>query len=320
MNKGFHIDINNEWILNKRGKKNKVDPFKPYAYLVEKEHTTSGSIEDTATIFLTNSECPFHCLMCDLWKNTTDQPVPVGAIPKQIEWALENLPPTKHLKLYNSGNFFDKKAIPVEDYEKIALLVRDFETVIIENHPRLINENCLRFRDMLKPELQIAMGLETVHPGILQKLNKKLTLHDFANSVQFFTQNGIKTRAFILLRPPFMTEEEGIYWAKKSLDFAFDIGVECCIVIPVRAGNGAMDLLLEKGDFNLPNIQSLELLLEYGIGLRAGRVFADTWDLSLFTNCKKCINQRIERLNTMNLNQEMIGRVSCLCNSDKNPQ
>ena len=313
MNKIQNYKINSEWIISKRGKKNKVDPFKPYAYLVEKERTVSGSIEDTATVFLTNSECPFSCLMCDLWKNTTDRPVPIGAIPKQIEWALENLSPAKHLKLYNSGNFFDKNAIPKEDYQRIAELVSGFETLIIENHPKLINENCLRFRDMLKPELQIAMGLETVHPEILKKLNKKNTLGDFANSVQYLGKNGIKSRAFILLRPPFMSEEEGVYWAKKSIDFAFEVGVECCIVIPVRPGNGVIDFLMEKGGFKLPSIQSLEFVLEYGIGLKSGRVFADVWDLNLFSNCDTCINQRIERLNTMNMNQKIISEVDCSC-------
>jgi hypothetical protein len=55
---------------------------------------------------------------------------------------------------------------------------------------------------------------------------------------------------------------KGIYWAERSIDFAFSTGIECCTVIPVRAGNGAMDLLLEKGDFNPPDIHSLETVLE----------------------------------------------------------
>ena len=70
--------------------------------------------------------------------------------PHQIEWALNQMPEARHLKLYNSGSFFDERAIPSEDYERIASLVSHFETVIVESHPRLINEKCLHFRDMLK--------------------------------------------------------------------------------------------------------------------------------------------------------------------------
>ena len=49
--------ISDRWIVSKRGSKNVVDPRRPYAWLVEKERTTTGKIEDTAIIFLTNREC-----------------------------------------------------------------------------------------------------------------------------------------------------------------------------------------------------------------------------------------------------------------------
>jgi len=315
MNEDPDFAVNNQWIVSMRGNKNPVDPQRPYAWLVEKERTISGKIEETGIIFLTNRECPFHCLMCDLWKNTTDISVPVGAIPNQIEWALEQMTEIKHLKLYNSGSFFDQRAISGKDYKKIASLVESLETVIVESHPKLINEKCLYFRDMLKPELQVALGLETVHPEILRKLNKQMTVDDFMNSVNYLTQNRIRSRAFILLRPPFLSESESIYWAEQSIDFAFRAGVECCIVIPVRSGNGAMELLMENGEFILPEIQSLETVLEYGIGLNRGRVFADVWDLGQFSSCNKCIDKRTVRLTAMNLNQKIITPVECSCNN-----
>jgi len=98
MNDNYDLTINDKWIVSNRGKKNIVNPRKPYAWLVEKEHAISGKIENTAIIFLTNRECPFHCLMCDLWKNTTEKSVPIGSIPDQIEWALTQMPKAKHFK------------------------------------------------------------------------------------------------------------------------------------------------------------------------------------------------------------------------------
>jgi len=315
MSKKVEVSINNKWIVSTRGKKNHIDPQKPYSWLVEKERTRSGKIEDTGTIFLSNLECPFRCLMCDLWKNTTNKSVRTGDIPNQIEWALKQMPEVKHLKLYNSGNFFDKKAIPEEDYSQIASLLSDFETVIVESHPKFINEKCLLFKKMLKPELEVAIGLETVHLEVLQKLNKQMTLNDFSKAVKFLTKNGIRSRAFILLRPPFLSESEGIFWANKSIDYAFEVGVQCCTVIPVRAGNGAMDILMKKGDFSLPMLSSLERVLEYGIGLSSGRVFADVWDLELFSDCEKCFDERQRRLTAMNLNQKNVDQVACNCTS-----
>src|SRR5664279_990710 len=102
-----HLSVTDRWIVSKRGKKNQINPLRPYGWLVEKERTISGEIEDTGIIFLSNRECPFHCLMCDLWKNTTDIAVPARAIQEQIEWAIRQMPNVKHLKLYNSGSFFD---------------------------------------------------------------------------------------------------------------------------------------------------------------------------------------------------------------------
>jgi radical SAM enzyme (TIGR01210 family) len=313
MNKSIDLLINDQWIVSSRGKKNKVDPQNPYDWLVEKERTISGSIEDTGIIFLTNRECSFHCLMCDLWKNTTDEPDSPGTIPRQIRYALEKMPGVRHIKLYNSGSFFDTRAIPEEDYEEIAELLKDLKTVIVECHPRLINERCLRFRNMLVPELHVAMGLETVNPDIMKVMNKHMTLDDFGNSVSFLTKNGIPSRAFILLRPPLLSEAEGIYWAERSIDFAFSTGTECCTIIPVRSGNGAMDELQKKGYFHTPDIRSLETVLEYGIGLNAGRVFADTWDLRLFSDCDKCLDARTDRLIRMNLTQKIYSAIDCEC-------
>lgn len=308
---GFTID--SSWILSRRGSKNQVDPFRPYAFFVEKEHTSGGNIEEVAAVFLTNRECPFSCLMCDLWKNTTDNPVPPGAIPTQIEYALSQLPPARHIKLYNSGSFFDPLAIPPEDYEKIATLLEPFETVIVESHPAFINHKTLSFSKLIKGALQVAIGLETIHPEVLPRLNKKMTLADFEQSVSFLSSHGIGTRAFILLRPPFMTEEEGICWANKSMDYAFRTGVDTCIVIPVRSGNGAMEYLEKQNYFEPPDIQSLEKVLEYGIHLKKGIVLADLWDIDSFSSCKKCLQPRKERLNRMNLLQTVMPPVRCSC-------
>jgi archaeosine synthase beta-subunit len=296
-----------------RPPKNAVDPARPYAFLVEAERTREGTVEDTAVVFLTNRECPFQCLMCDLWKNTTDERVPDGSITAQVAYALARLPPARHIKLYNAGNFFDAQSIPVADWPSIASLMRPFQTVIIENHPRLVGARCLRFRDLLTPALQMAMGLETVHAETLRRLNKGMTLADFEKAANFLTRHDIAVRAFILLRPPYLTEDEGVFWARESIRFAFDVGVECCVVIPTRAGNGAIEELQRRGDFTPPRLESLEEVLDYGIGLRRGRVFADTWDLERFFPCSRCGPQRVERLRTINLTQQSIPAIACSC-------
>ena len=82
------------WILSRRPPRNPPDPSQPYALFVEDERDAVGNIVTIATIFLTNRECPWKCVMCDLWRNTLTESVPVGAIPAQIDHALERLPRT----------------------------------------------------------------------------------------------------------------------------------------------------------------------------------------------------------------------------------
>ena len=79
------------WIVSRRGPRASLDPRLPFAYFEENERAASGEIVPVATVFLTNRECPWHCLMCDLWKNTLTEPIPPGHIPGQIDHALNAL-------------------------------------------------------------------------------------------------------------------------------------------------------------------------------------------------------------------------------------
>jgi len=338
--------IDDRHILALRRPKNRVDPQVPYASLVEPERTATGLVEDVATIFLTNRECPFRCLFCDLWKNTTDERVSLGAIPAQISHALARLPQAKHIKLYNSGNFFDRQAIPPEDYPRIARLVAPFHTVIVENHPRLCGPLCLEFRDELEkaagqfpksadqgslgepsvslsermldrpltgPQLEVALGLETVHPEILPRLNKQMTVDDFSRAAEFLRSHQIALRAFILLKPPFMQEDDCVEWALRSMEFAFDCGVGVCSVIPTRSGNGIMEQLERGGEFSPPRLASLEKVLADGIALGRGRVFVDLWEVERVFECARCGPKRAARLSEMNLSQQFLPPIPCDC-------
>lgn len=261
--------------------------------------------------------------MCDLWQYTTADRVPSGAIPAQIEFAFSQLnspglSKATQIKLYNSGNFFDAQAIPPEDWERIAELVRGFKTVIVENHPRLCGEKCAEFQALLGTELEIALGLETIHPEVLPRLNKGMTVDDFSQAVEFLLARKIRTRAFILLRPPYLSEETGREWALKSIEYAFSCGVDCCSVIPTRGGNGIMEHLAREGTFAPPRLSSLEWILEQGLNLaavrgRGERVFVDLWDLERFRECADCFEGRRERLAEMNRRQQVAPGIFCAC-------
>ena len=299
-----------------RPARNLVNPDIPYHFLHEQEPDHDGNLQRINTIFLTSKECSFKCLMCDLWKNTLNSATPHGAILKQIDYALERLPEADVIKLYNNGNFFDNKAIPPSDYPEIVERLQSFKRVIVENHPKLCGDNCVEFKNRLNGTLEIAMGLESIHPDVLPMLNKQLTPEDFKEAASFLRSNKIAVRAFILLNPPFLTDKlENIEWTFKAVQFAFESGVGCCSIIPTRSGNGIMDVLKEKGDYVPPTLDALEEVFERALALRQGGVFVDTWDIGFLSGCSLCFESRKHRLEQMNLTQKFQQPIACNCQS-----
>jgi archaeosine synthase beta-subunit len=292
----------------------RLDPARAYAAVHELERDAAGGLASTAVLFLTNRQCPFECVMCDLWVNTIEQTLPAGAIPGQIRDALASLPIATQVKLYNAGSFFDPQAIPPGDDEAIAALVAGFDRVIVEAHPAFLRgvygERCLAFRDRLVnagdrndqregARLEVAIGLETAHPGVLARLNKRMTLDDFRDAAAFLRGQDIDVRAFILLQPPFMLADESIEWGCRSIDTAFDAGADVCSIIPTRGSAP-------------PSLEQLESVIEYGLCLGRGRVFADLWDIERFFACT-CSPQRAARLRMMNETQQIPPPVLCAC-------
>jgi archaeosine synthase beta-subunit len=289
-----------------------LDPFKPHGFFIEQERAQSGRILSSAVILLTNKECPWRCLMCDLWKHTLTKTVPLGAIPRQIDYAIEQLGnKPEQVKLYNSGSFFDPAAIPPAEYPAIALRVAFARHVIVEAHPRLVGEKARRLRDLLEGSLEVAMGLETVHPSVLPRLNKKFELSHFAQAAGYLCKEGIAVRAFVLVKPPFLGEEEAVEWALKSAQFAFDCGASVVSLIPTRRGNGALDRLMETGEFSPPKLSTLERAFEQALDLARCRVFADLWNLEQFSTCSSCLEPRRSRLHRMNLTQKIGPAIEC---------
>jgi len=301
-----------KWILAQRPPRETLDPRRPYAFLVEQECSAAKEVVPVATLFLTNRECPWRCVMCDLWRNTLAETLPAGAIPEQIDYALAHLPPARQIKLYNSGSFFDRNAIPLEDYPAIATKVNSFERTIVESHPSLLKQGCLQFRDLLSNQLEVAMGLETVHPETLDKLNKRMTLTQFSAAADYLQHNAIDLRVFILVQPPFMKAQEALYWAERSLEFAFDCGATAATLIPTRGGNGAMEVLTQLNEFTPPRLDLVESAALYGLNLRRGRVFVDLWDLRTTSpGCEVCYSSRIARVEQMNLQQCALEPIHC---------
>ncbi|HSD28126.1 MAG TPA: hypothetical protein VLL75_12540, partial [Vicinamibacteria bacterium] len=301
-------------MLERRPARPAHEPFRHQGLLFEDERAADGRLAPAVTVFLTGRECPWRCVMCDLWRYTTETDTPPGAIAAQLDLALREIEARGEarpslIKLYNAGSFFDPRAVPEDDYTDIARRLSGFDRVVVESHPALVGERVDRFLEALArasggreaaPRLEVAMGLETAHPLALERLHKRMTLEQFRTAAEALRRRDVSVRAFLLVHPPFVARGERDAWLARSVDAAFDAGASIVSLIPTRAGNGSVEALSAMGFIDAPCLADLEHALALALPRARGRVFADLWDLERLSDCPECLGPRRGRLRRAN--------------------
>lgn len=302
-----------------RGPKASVDPTLPAGVEDETEVAAPGVSVRSRVVFLVGAECPFTCAMCDLWRHTLDGPTPPGALPAQLRAAL-SLPtrsggPPTWVKLYNASNFTDPRAVPPDDLPEIAALVADFERVVVETHPSLVDGSLPRFAAALGGRLEVAMGLETADPDRLRRLGKGMTRDDFASAAARLVAQGIDVRAFVLVGLPDCDDAAALDLALDAVRFAAAAGARHVSLIPTRPGNGHLDRLAAAGRFRPVAAATAEAALERALAASPrSLVTLDLWDWPLLAGqCDACRAPRAARIAAMNLAQRPLDRPAVAC-------
>ncbi|MGI8671934.1 MAG: radical SAM protein [Luteitalea sp.] len=305
------------WVVERRAPRPRHDPWHAPTVLVEPERSVSGEVVDVATIFLVGRECPWRCVMCDLWQHTIAGDTPRGAIPAQVRAAMATLRaasvPPSQVKLYNAGSWFDRRAVPPADDGAVAEALDPTTHVIVESHPALIGSRTWRFRDALAAggrSLEVAIGLETAHPTALAALNKRLTLDGFARAAARLTTHGVSLRVFLLIHPPWIAADQQQAWLRRSVTIAFDCGASVVSLVPLRSGH-ALEALATEVAVGPPTLADVERSVAEVLDLARGRLFVDLWDAERLHACTACGPQRRQRLLRFNLDQALGPSDSC---------
>ena len=296
-----------------RPPKPRVDPFTAHGALVEEERRPRGGRERALTVFLAGAECPFTCSFCDLWRYTIAGPTPPGALALQVEKVLNATtgPLPERLKLYNASNFFDRRAVPLADRDRLAALAEPFGGVTVESHVNTIGRDTLSFARQLRGRLEVAVGLETIHPEALARLNKRLDLPHFDAAARLLRDHGIDLRVFVLVGAPHVPPAESVAWTIRTVEYAVARGASVVAIIPVRGGNGELEQLRSLGEFTPPSLSELEAALDGCLQFTECVVTADTWDVERFAACGACRASRTDRLRRINLSGCPEARVDC---------
>jgi radical SAM enzyme (TIGR01210 family) len=296
-----------------RAPKPPVDPWRAHGSLVEEERRPEGNVERALTVFLAGAECPYTCSFCDLWRWTTDGPTPPGALVAQLRGVVDATPAPvpDRVKLYNASNFFDSRAVPLEDLPAIAALTSPFSGVTVESHARMVGPRTLEFARMLPGALEVAVGLETTHPIAMAHVNKRLSLTRFDTAAGYLTDHGITLRVFVLLGAPYVPADEAVEWTVRSAEYAARRGASLVAIIPVRGGNGEMERLQALGHFTPPTLSGLEDALDRCLAFAPTVVTADLWDADKLAACSECSPARVARLGRLNLTGKFEPRIAC---------
>lgn len=291
-----------------------VDPYTAHGFLLDEERRPGGTIERALTVFLAGAECPFTCAFCDLWQWTIEGPTPRGALSKQLADVLRSLGDAAHparLKLYNASNFFDRRAVPADDLPAIAALAAPFSGVTVESHANTVGPLTLEFAQQVSGRLEVAVGLETIHPAAAAQLNKRLDLTRFDSAARFLSDHDIDLRVFVLLGVPHVPHGDAIEWTVRTAEYAAARGASMVSIIPVRGGNGEMERLEALGQFTPPTLRQLESALEACLHLAPSVITVDLWDVDRLSACIACSTTRIDRLRRLNVTGRAEAPVTC---------
>ncbi len=128
---------------------------------------------------------------------------------EQVDYALSK--PTPVVKIFTSGSFFDEREVSPKVREYIIKKVEDLgvEKLIVESRPEFITEK--RLMDFKGINLEVGIGLETANDFIREYcINKGFGFKDFERASKLLKSYGFRVKAYLLLKPPFLSEREAI--------------------------------------------------------------------------------------------------------------
>lgn len=118
------------------------------------------------------------------------------------------------VKVYTSGSFFDKQEVPVSIQEEVVSLASGRKLVVESRCEYVDEERVGTYVDLLrqggKPgDLFVAIGLETISDTIREKcIDKGLSFDAYQRTTELIHRNGGKVKAYLLHKPPYLTESE----------------------------------------------------------------------------------------------------------------
>ncbi|WP_160134045.1 archaeosine biosynthesis radical SAM protein RaSEA [Halococcus salsus] len=218
---GRGMDAHNAAMREIRARNDRTyDPHEPTRVWVDEDNTPDG-VRQSLTIILNTGGCRWAraggCTMCGYVAESVEGgTVPHEALVDQLEVCLEHErenadEPCPLIKIYTSGSFLDEREVPAAAREAVAEAFADRERIVLESLPDFVQPE--RLADFTEKGLavDVAVGLETATDRVRHDcVNKYFDFADFVAASERADEAGVGIKAYLLMKPPFLTESEAV--------------------------------------------------------------------------------------------------------------
>ncbi len=243
--------------------------FDPRAYIAtwtEKDLLHKRVVDAWVIIFRTRG-CYWArasgCSMCG-YVNDVAREVSTDDLLHQLDVVVPKHVGQPIAKVYTSGNFFDDHEVTPEARARILEALGDrCEKVIVETLSHLLRRDQLEHALGFVDALEIALGLESTDERVLRhSVNKVWGLKEHARAADLAHDVGATVKTYLLIKPPFLTEREGIEDAVRSGRDA-DPYSDTISFNPVNVqSHTVVDRLYRQGGYRPPWLWSVVEVLE----------------------------------------------------------
>jgi radical SAM enzyme (TIGR01210 family) len=234
------------------------------------------------------------------------------------------------LKLFTSGSFLDIREIPLDIQKEMMLETAKYnqiEEIVLESRPEYVTEKVLHnLEESIDiKKIEIAIGLESANDEILKNsINKGFFWSDFVKATERITSKGARVKAYLLFKPPFISEFDSIKDILRSADKLVELGVKTISINAMSIHRGTfLSQLFDKQMYRTPWLWSLlhlccQIKEEYPDIRLICAVVAGGNERGAH-NCGNCDKQILSILNQFTLTQDVSllkQEIKCSCKTE----
>jgi archaeosine synthase beta-subunit len=262
------------------------------------------------------------CSMCGYSKDTLGRSATPEELGEQLSRALDRYRGEPYVKLYTSGSFLDDREVDAASRGRIVgAFSGKARRLLFETLPEFATADRLDpLRTSFAGELEVALGLESTDPTVLARyVHKNAPPSEYLAAGDRVRELGLRSKAYLLLKPPYLTESESIDDVLRSVAVAAP-HFDAMSVNPVHIQNGTVvEWLYHRGRYRPPWLWSVVEALRQGADRRGtSRLvsFPTAGGLSRGPhNCGECDARVLRAIEEASLSQrfDILGDLDCAC-------